>query len=404
MKKVHFLAVLFIFCLVVNIQAAEIVRYEFNDFSGNYIADVSGVSPALSMVIEDYGKTQWLNPGLRILEPVLIKTFTPRVKLKADKFFADGIAIEAWVRPANNTQGGPARLVTFSKDSGIRNFTLGQEKDVWVQRFVTSVNTGNGTNPDTRSAAATIGDNPELQHVVFTRYPTGSTVLYVNGQVSGSADVPGDSTPWDPEFGFGLFNELSYPTDDRTWLGDVFLIAIHDTVMTAAEASARYAAGPPAAKPRSRAVGLAWDANTESDLAGYKIYYGALARDQVVGAIEAWCQANEPNNAKCIEEWEKICTSGDQVDRACHVMLYRYDKVVDVGNVTEYTLRGLEEGKRYFISATAYDKDNNESNFSAELSHWVEYSAPGQAGDLQQEEIEVLKFKQFPDSIKGGSQ
>ncbi len=72
-------------------------------------------------------------------------------------------------------------------------------------------------------------------------------------------------------------------------------------------------------------VDLAWDANTESDLAGYKIYYGTA--------------------------------SGN------------YSHSIDVGNVTQYTLTGLDDGITYYLAATAYDVDDNESAYSEELVH-----------------------------------
>ena len=72
-------------------------------------------------------------------------------------------------------------------------------------------------------------------------------------------------------------------------------------------------------------VDLTWDANTEPDLAGYKIYYG---------------------NA-----------SGN------------YSDSIDVGNTTQYTLTGLEDGVTYYLAATAYDVNNNESAYSEELVH-----------------------------------
>lgn len=69
---------------------------------------------------------------------------------------------------------------------------------------------------------------------------------------------------------------------------------------------------------------LAWDSNAEADLAGYKIYYGTL--------------------------------SGD------------YDFTKDVGEVTHYTVRGLESETRYYLVLTAYDFSGNESDFSVEVS------------------------------------
>lgn len=72
---------------------------------------------------------------------------------------------------------------------------------------------------------------------------------------------------------------------------------------------------------------VSWDPNTESDLAGYKIYYG--------------------------------------------VNSHNYDNVIDVGNVTSFTVTGLTAGVTYYFAVTAYDFSNNESGFSAEVSTMV---------------------------------
>lgn len=69
---------------------------------------------------------------------------------------------------------------------------------------------------------------------------------------------------------------------------------------------------------------LAWDPNTEPDLAGYKVYFGTGSR--------------------------------------------AYGSPIDVGNVTTYTLVGLNQGHPYFISVTAYDRSNRESEYSNEVS------------------------------------
>jgi hypothetical protein len=71
-------------------------------------------------------------------------------------------------------------------------------------------------------------------------------------------------------------------------------------------------------------ITLAWDANTEPDLAGYKIHYGNSSRN--------------------------------------------YSTIIDVKNVTEYKIEGLVPGTYYF-AATAYDEDENESAYSIELEH-----------------------------------
>ena len=68
--------------------------------------------------------------------------------------------------------------------------------------------------------------------------------------------------------------------------------------------------------------GLTWNANSESDLDGYNVYYGT-----------------SPGN---------------------------YGDPIDVGDVTEYELTGLDEGVRYYVAITAYDTSDNESEKSDE--------------------------------------
>jgi hypothetical protein len=69
---------------------------------------------------------------------------------------------------------------------------------------------------------------------------------------------------------------------------------------------------------------LAWDPNTEPDLAGYKVYFGIRSRN--------------------------------------------YDFVTDVGDVTHHTVTNLDPNTRYYFALTAYDTSRNESDFSGEVS------------------------------------
>jgi hypothetical protein len=74
----------------------------------------------------------------------------------------------------------------------------------------------------------------------------------------------------------------------------------------------------------SAQVTLAWDPNTEPDVAGYRIYYGL---------------ESDP-----------------------------YSNRIDVGNQISYTVASLAEGKTYYFAATAYDQEGNESDFSDEVA------------------------------------
>lgn len=153
---------------------------------------------------------------------------------------------------------------------------------------------------------------------------------------------------------------------------------------------------------------LAWDANEEKILKGYKLFYGASSRFGLVGQIQAWCAAhaaiNEPRNTKCEQEWQDICKPSGAGDVACHPMLFSYDTVVNVKNVTEYTLEGLEEGRKYFFALTTYDgdKDHEQSRYSEELTHLVEYARPGGPGGIEKRDPAParMSFPKTLDSIK----
>jgi hypothetical protein len=77
---------------------------------------------------------------------------------------------------------------------------------------------------------------------------------------------------------------------------------------------------------------LMWNANTESDLAGYKLYYGTSSRT--------------------------------------------YGFSIDVGNQISDVLSGLQDGQLYYFAVTAYDTSGNESGFSAERSLTIPDTAP----------------------------
>ena len=79
---------------------------------------------------------------------------------------------------------------------------------------------------------------------------------------------------------------------------------------------------------RAADITLAWDANTEPDLSGYKVYSGTASRS--------------------------------------------YSGSVDVGNWTRCVMGGLEPGRTYYFAAKAYNAAGAESDYSTE----VVYSVP----------------------------
>jgi hypothetical protein len=222
-----------------------IVLYEFTETKGTVITDKGYGEPKLNLEISDPAKVTWLNPGLRVSEATVIKAINARTKLDPSVAFTNGITIEVWIKPLNNTQDGPARIVSFSKDSADRNFTFGQSADKWNQRFRTSDNYSNGSSPSTSTPAASIAAAPVLQHVVYTRDSAGNAKMYIDKVEVVIQSIPGDLTNWDLTYDFGLFNEMSFPTETRTWLGDIFLVAIYGKALTSSSIRLNYDDGLP---------------------------------------------------------------------------------------------------------------------------------------------------------------
>jgi hypothetical protein len=84
-------------------------------------------------------------------------------------------------------------------------------------------------------------------------------------------------------------------------------------------------------------VTLAWDRNSDPNIAGYRVYYGP--------------------------------TSG------------AYPSVIDAGNATQQVVNNLQNGITYYFAATAYNTAGVESEFSAEVSHTMPVPAISAVGD-----------------------
>jgi hypothetical protein len=103
---------------------------------------------------------------------------------------------------------------------------------------------------------------------------------------------------------------------------------------------------------------LNWNANTESDLAGYKIYYGLTPR---TGNHPAGGYTNGP---------------------------------IDVGNVLSYNTNPLEMDQKYYFSVVAVDTSGNVSDFSTEVSKTI------LGGDIIKDEYNKVDISDYAEFIK----
>jgi len=156
--------------------------YTFREASGDVIRDVSEAGDALDLKIEDPEAIKWLDGGgLAIESPVLIASSGPASKIVSAVKRTGAVTIEAWIKPANKTQAGPARIVSLSADTGQRNFTLGQAEGAYEVRLRTTDTSPNGepslwspgADRDPHPICASRSEDGDLAVVYF---PTGGEV------------------------------------------------------------------------------------------------------------------------------------------------------------------------------------------------------------------------------------
>ncbi len=222
---------------------SPIVLYTFEEGSGTTVNDVSGVGSPLNLTIANGAATSWVAGGLSINSSTIVESSVAATKVINAVTASNAITVEAWVKPANVTQDGPARIVTLSQTISNRNFTMGQGRwgadppDVFDFRLRTTTSSNNGTpSITTPSGTATIA----LTHVVYTRDAAGSATLYLNGVSQASGTVGGDFSNWNATYKLGFANEFSL---DRPWVGELHRAAIYDSALSQNQVTQRFAAG-----------------------------------------------------------------------------------------------------------------------------------------------------------------
>jgi hypothetical protein len=127
--------------------------------------------------------------------------------------------------------------VTLSRGGSVRNFTLGQEGARYDVRLRTTATDDNGMNPSTPSNG---GVATQLTHVVYTRTAEGAVRIYLDGKKNAETTIAGNFSNWDGSFAFGLANEF---VDDRTWLGELHLVAVYDRALSAEAVQQNFSCG-----------------------------------------------------------------------------------------------------------------------------------------------------------------
>ena len=206
-----------------------IALYEFKTGSGNTVFDTSGIEPSLNLTLS--GDYSWVGGwGVQFVAGKAQGSTTASTKLR-DMITATGeYSLEAWVAPANVTQDGPARIMTYSGGSMSRNFMLGQTLYNY-DTFNRSDQTDQNGEPQHSTADADEDLQATLQHVVVTYDPANGRSIYVNGTFTDDTDpvAGGLLNDWDDTFAFALASEVD---NNNRWAGTIRLVAIHNRALS----------------------------------------------------------------------------------------------------------------------------------------------------------------------------
>jgi hypothetical protein len=211
--------------------------YDFTGTDGMTIQDRSGLDPALDLKIEDSKAVSRTRGVLKVHGETQIRSLKTATKILNAVRQSGEITVEAWIHPENITQSGPARILTISRNSSERNFTLGQDGNKLDARLRTTLTNKNGM-PSTVSPKGSL--QAQLMHVIYTRNRSGNAFIYIDGKQAAKKTVAGKPSNWDGSLHLALTNETSR---DRPWKGRYHLVALYGRALSGSEIQENFKAG-----------------------------------------------------------------------------------------------------------------------------------------------------------------
>ncbi|MHB0937877.1 MAG: LamG-like jellyroll fold domain-containing protein [Armatimonadota bacterium] len=217
-------------------DSRALVLYRFDEGAGEIIKDSSPVAPALNVPIPKGAPVTWLpGQGLTLQGSVSLVADGPASKLMA--IAKSGVCtMEAWV--STDTLYPPSSWsgCLFSWEP-----VLNQQNLLMMHRSQTLVMLSKGDNGGQRQAAFG-GYRTGLQHYVLA-WDGKTVVCYINGKQVSTVPMAMETTKWTPDarllLGMASNNQFSF-------FGSYYLLAIHDTFLTAEQVQRHYQAGPSA--------------------------------------------------------------------------------------------------------------------------------------------------------------
>jgi len=231
-----------------RIEDGLVVFYRLDESDGATVHDTAPQDPPIDLTLSGAG-FEWVTGGLRFSgdDDTIAESTTSITKLNAACADTNAITLESWVTPVSVGTAGPPRIVTYSEDSGSRNFSLmvgsnvtGEQPAAFRGRLRTDSVVPNGT-PSTVVELEPAAKE-QLAHVVYVREANGDERMFVDTTVEVETTRVGDFAVWDTTgvMRLALGNEF---TDPRPLDGTLHLVAVYCRALAPDEVQQNFDAG-----------------------------------------------------------------------------------------------------------------------------------------------------------------
>lgn len=213
--------------------------------------DTSGFGVPLNLDVQVPENVTWV-PGGGLTFDTATRLISPAAATKLyDALTATNqMSIEIQFTPANTSQSGPARIVSYAGGASDTNFTFGQDGNEYLTRLDTTSTTSAGTPSVDSGNMLSAGVE---QHVIVS-YDGENIIMYDSDGSSIELARTGDFD-WDNAFDLIMGNEA---VDGYSWLGTLHRVSIYDQAFDQNQADNVFGGGAPG-EPGSGGAGNSVD-------------------------------------------------------------------------------------------------------------------------------------------------
>ena len=121
-----------------------LVLYDFASAEGTLVKDRAGAGKPIDLRITQMQGVKRSKGQLEIHGKTLVRSEQPATRVTEAIQRSGALSVEAWIEPFKLNLDGPARIVSLSRDTSLRNFTLGQDGAAYDGRLRASRSSNNG--------------------------------------------------------------------------------------------------------------------------------------------------------------------------------------------------------------------------------------------------------------------